>query len=202
MNHSNTNASPGPTRRGTPEEAQSLAQAAMEQDPQARESLLQQLYPLLASVAHKYPRVFPTRDDALQEGRVIILQSLYTYDTSRGVPFLAFVRQQLAYHFMNQARVKTEILLQDHQDETGDTWVDRIPDGSPQPDEELINDELHQWLCQALQHLKPDHRHLFEEHYGRGKPLRRIAAEPGTHPVTLSRRKAALLTLLRQQLKK
>ena len=197
-----------PTPRGTHSQAESLARQAMENHPGARESLLHQLYPMLASVVHRYPQVFPSREDALQEGRVIILEALYSYNPKTGVPFLAYARQKLWYHFMNQARVRKELTVLDgasHSsgtsgEEGGDSWLSQIPDTQPLPDEQLINDELHQWLSNALEHLHCQHQQLFHEHYGKHKSLKQIAEETGLHPVTLSRRKAALLTELRQQL--
>lgn len=204
-----------PTQPMEREAAAQLAEAARQQQPGARESLLQQLYPMLAAVVHQYPKVFPSREDALQEGRLIILEALYSYRPELSVPFLAYVRQRLWYHFMNQARRKQPLPILDSAggvtgggsgrgaesgDDREESWLARLPDEGPLPEETLLNDELHQWLAEAVANLGEEDRLLFQEHYGKQKTLRQLAAEIGRHPVTLSRQKAAMLTRLRQQL--
>lgn len=186
-----------------------LARSAQANQPGARESLLNQLYPMLAAAVHKYPKVFPSREDALQEGRLIILEALYSYNPHLGVPFTAYVRQKLHFHFINVSRIHQPLAILDAPsgasstsgDDALDTWLSTLPDDGPSPEERLINDELSRWLGDAIMELSEEHQKLFVEHYGCRKTLRQIAADTGLHPVTLSRQKAAMLTNLRQQLK-
>lgn len=198
-----------PVTPGTTAHTDTLARSAQANQPGARESLLHQLYPMLAAAVHKYPKVFPSREDALQEGRLIILEALYSYNPHLGVPFTAYVRQKLHYHFINVSRIHQPLAILDAPsgasstggDDALDTWLSTLPDDGPTPEEQLINDELSRWLGDAIMELSEDHQKLFVEHYGLRKTLRQLAEETGLHPVTLSRHKAAMLTNLRQQMK-
>lgn len=198
-----------PVKPSTTAHTDALARSAQANQPGAQESLLHQLYPMLAAAVHKYPKVFPSREDALQEGRLIILEALYSYNPHLGVPFTAYVRQKLHFHFINVSRIHQPLAILDAPagatstggEDTMDTWRNTLPDGSPSPEEQLINDELSRWMGDAIMELSEEHQKLFVEHYGLRKTLRQLAEETGLHPVTLSRQKAAMLTNLRQQLK-
>jgi RNA polymerase primary sigma factor len=84
---------------GDPEQLQKLVLHAQEGEPAARERLLEQLLPLVESLARAQHVAGLEHQDLVQEGCVGVLRALARYDPSRGVPFPAYalwwIRQAL-----------------------------------------------------------------------------------------------------------
>jgi RNA polymerase sigma factor (sigma-70 family) len=86
-------------RRSDPATVERLAVAAQAGDAQAREQLIEQLLPLVSSLARSYRVDGLDHRDLVQEGVVGVLRALRRYDPARGTPFRAWagwwVRQAL-----------------------------------------------------------------------------------------------------------
>jgi RNA polymerase sigma factor (sigma-70 family) len=86
-------------RRTDPDTVEQLAVQAQAGDVQARERLIEQLLPLVSSLARSYRVDGLDHRDLVQEGIVGLLRALRRYDPNRGTPFRAWatwwVRQAL-----------------------------------------------------------------------------------------------------------
>src|SRR6056297_4358189 len=66
-----------------------LVQAAQTGNREALAKLMQQFQPLVLSVAGRYHNV--SREDAVQEGCLSLLECIMRFDATRGVPFTGYV---------------------------------------------------------------------------------------------------------------
>ena len=71
-------------------ESRRLVERAQAGDLQAREQLINQLLPLVSSLARRYRTEGLEQTDLIQEGVVGLLRALERYEPERGVPFAAY----------------------------------------------------------------------------------------------------------------
>ncbi len=195
--------------KNTTEEIQALAIAikggelSPEETKYKIETLIHHLQPLILSLHRKHHTVFDSREDALQEGALILLQCLRKYDLTQRVPFIAYAQQQLRFHFYNGYRTKRPLLTLDAPatrllEDIGETKASQLLDETAATEETLIHNEQLQALSDSMHHLNNDEINLIYQHYIRRLPLKEIAVDLNLHPVTLSRQKAALLEKLKK----
>lgn len=93
-----------------------IIQESLKGDKNYQEILLERLNPLIYKNIYKYydPSNIIT-EDLLQEGYIIILQSLKSYDKSKNVHFLQYVKIQLYYFYknLNKKTIKNTISIED-----------------------------------------------------------------------------------------
>lgn len=79
-----------------------IIQESLKGDKNYQEKLFKKLNPLIFKNIYKYYRPSdPITEDLLQEGYIVILQSLKDYDMSRNVHFLQHVKIRLLYFYKN-----------------------------------------------------------------------------------------------------
>lgn len=79
-----------------------IIQESLKGDKICLELLLKRLTPLIYKNIYKYYQPSnPVTEDLLQEGYIIILQSLKEYDAKRNVHFLQYVKIRLFYFYVN-----------------------------------------------------------------------------------------------------
>lgn len=79
-----------------------IIQKSLKGDNNYIEILLKRLTPLIFKNIYKYYMPSdPLTEDLLQEGYIVILQSLKDYDIKRNVHFLRYVEIKLQYFFLN-----------------------------------------------------------------------------------------------------
>src|SRR5699024_6072888 len=84
---------------------------AMEGDIKSIEYIIEDLHPLIINSIKRYyykPDLF---DDLIQDGRLLILECIKTYDESKGIYFLAYVKSKLKYLYLNKHKKKSELLI-------------------------------------------------------------------------------------------
>lgn len=86
-----------------------IIQKSLNGDKNYQEILLKRLTPLIFKNIYKYykPSDFIT-EDLLQEGYIVILQSLNEYDPGRNVHFLYYVKIRLHYFYINYYKRTTK----------------------------------------------------------------------------------------------
>jgi len=82
-----------------------IIQQSLNGDKNYQEILLNKLIPLIYKNIYKYWNTKdPVVDDLVQEGYIVILESLKNFDKSRGVHFLYHVKTRLIYYYKNHYR--------------------------------------------------------------------------------------------------
>ncbi len=99
-----------------------IIQESLKGDKIYREVLLKRLNPLIYKNIYKYYSPSnPLVEDLVQEGYIIILQSLKDYDEKRNVHFLQYVKIRLYYFYKNHYKknIKHVTLSIDYLDNVG-----------------------------------------------------------------------------------
>lgn len=82
-----------------------IIQEALNGDMNCQETLLIKLHPLIYKNIYKYYQESDNNiEDLTQEGYIVILQSLKSYDENRQVHFLRYVKSNLDYFYKNYFR--------------------------------------------------------------------------------------------------
>lgn len=89
-----------------------VIQESLKGDKNYQEILLKRLNPLIFKNIYQYNKPSdPITEDLLQEGYIVILQSLIDFDARRNVHFLQYVKIRLYYfyknHYKNNVKYKT-----------------------------------------------------------------------------------------------
>lgn len=80
-----------------------IIQESLNGDKNYQEILLERLNPLIYRNIYKYYNYGdPIIQDLVQEGYVVILQALKTFDKSRGVHFLYYTKTKIVFFYKNQ----------------------------------------------------------------------------------------------------
>ena len=88
------------------EDFNKVLEGALEGDDESVENLFDMLKPLILSVSSKFYFGDMDRDDLLQEGRLMILESLANFNRDKGVHFLGYIKSKLKYMYMNLNKEK------------------------------------------------------------------------------------------------
>lgn len=82
-----------------------IIQMAINGDKNYQGILLEKLKPLIYKNIYKFWRAMdPITEDLAQEGYILILESLNTFDYKRNVHFLHYIKTKLLYFYMNYYR--------------------------------------------------------------------------------------------------
>lgn len=71
-------------------------------DKLAKEQLLYQLKNLVYMSIHKYYYGNDNFNDLVQDGYILILQSIDKFDKNKGVPYIGYIQQQLRFLYLNK----------------------------------------------------------------------------------------------------
>ena len=88
------------------EDFNKVLEGALEGDDESVEKLFDMLKPLILSVSSKFYFGDMDRDDLLQEGRLMILESLANFNRDKGVHFLGYIKSKLKYMYINLNKEK------------------------------------------------------------------------------------------------
>ena len=115
-----------------------LVRRAQAGDGQAREQLIQELLPLVSSLARRFRTEGLDQTDLIQEGIVGLLRALERYDPDRGVPFAAYATwwirhalQEARSDFVRPFRLPPKALRQLSQLKSEHQWIYQSEQRSP-----------------------------------------------------------------------
>ncbi len=168
--------------------------------PEAKLALIKAFEPLMVSMGRRYNYQHDLKEDFVQEGSLVLLRALESYDPQRGVPFAAYLKDQMFYHYVNKAKHFrfTDSLDAPHGDDDL-TLLDSL--ALPAQDlDPLLESELHQLLKKCLDQLRSRQRWVIIEYYYHGRPLRDLAKELKLSPSAVSHYHRRTLKKLRDLL--
>lgn len=82
-----------------------IIQMSLKGDKKYQEILLKELKPLLCKNIYMHWSINdPMIEDLLQEGYIVVLHALESFDINKGIHFLAFVKSRIKYFYLNCSR--------------------------------------------------------------------------------------------------
>ena len=161
---------------------QSLVEEAKKGNKGAMNQLIENMKPLIYSAIGRYGRGYD-REDLYQEACLILMESVYSFDPNRGVPFLAYIKSRVYYGIFNRTRNKVFHLSIDAPLEEGgeETLGDILQDPSARVEEKIIAGEDRARLVEALNRLSPKQKQVIELHYFSDLKLKDIAERRNVH---------------------
>jgi|GEM_PF-2587538 len=113
-------------------------------------------------------------DDLIQEGYLVFLEAKKKFDKTRGVPFNAYLAQQLRFHYLEETRKsKPALSLQGRAGEEG-TLEDVLP-AKEDTEEEVMEMQMEEKIKQALNQLSDQQRNIIIEIFFNNKKLPQVA---------------------------
>lgn len=107
-----------------------LVKEALEDDVNAKTTLLERLRPLIISSIKKYCPIEEEFSDLMQDGSIIVLQCLKDYKKDRGVQFLYYVKSALRFYYLETFRYlkKNDFISLNIANEDGQELIDSLLD--------------------------------------------------------------------------
>lgn len=115
-------------------------------------------------------------DDLIQEGFLIFLEAKRSFDVTRGVPFNAYLAQQLRFHYLEQARKRKPALSLQGRAGEERTLEEVLPAGE-NTEEAVMEMQMEENIKKAIGQLSDQQRTIIFEFFFHGKKLTQIAQE-------------------------
>ncbi len=157
------------SRQLTREDEYELSARAKKGDEAARQVLATSNLPFVVAVAKKFAHRGNRLDDLIQEGNVGLMKAIEHFDSKKNVRFATYavwwIRAYITRYLKdNRSHVRggeherggmTDISLDVPIDEDGDaTFLDRLEDNGPSPDQTFLQLERDEEVAQALLKVK------------------------------------------------
>ena len=114
-------------------------------DKESQLIILERLKPLIISSIRKYKQDWNDYEDLIQEGRVMVLICIKDYNPNINVPFLGYVKSRLKYLYLNKAKVRKDLSLNEKFGEDGEEYLELL-----ESDENIVEGILEKELCESL----------------------------------------------------
>ena len=159
----------GPHRQLTREEEYELSRRARKGDERARETLAVSNLPFVVAIAKKYANRGARLDDLIQEGNVGLMKAIEHFDAKKNVRFATYavwwIRAYITPYLKdNRSQVRggeaerismSDFSLDVTLDEEGETtWLERLEDGGPGPQDTFLRTEQADEVQAALMKVK------------------------------------------------
>ena len=176
-----------------------MIKEASKGDRLAQADLLACLEPLIISSIRKYHYRINSFEDLLQEGRILVLDCLRTYDPAKGAHFLAYAKLRLRYFYLEKNRSEEASLSLDMEDGEGLALVDGLKSTDDTEGDFILRLDL-QRLRLALKGLTAIERQIVLDFYIENKSLKVIAQERNISYRTAINNKARAMGKLKEAL--
>ena len=183
-------------------EIENLLDSSRKGDKKATEELLFRLNPLIISSIKRYYNRIDRYDDLIQEGYVMILQSINDYDSNKGAYFLGYVKLNLKYHYLNKHKEKQTLSLNEPIGDGFNEILDFIEVEEKGPIDMVIYKEDFLSLYECLNFLSHRQRQIIIEYYINELSLDEIAKKLGISYRTVANTKTAGINKLKNILVK
>lgn len=177
---------------------------ALKGDVLAKEWIINQLKPLVASYSKKYGGQTGWDEELYQEGALQILECLNIFDITKEVPFLGFVTVRLKHYYQNRRRKEKMTISLDQPvgEEENTTLLDLLVDERVTIESTYLKEEERKALVLGIKQLNEKDRQIIEEYYLKGTMLKDIAQKRKVHYVTVAKDKAKALEKIKKFLEK
>ena len=154
--------------------------------------LLMRLQPLIiASIRKNYNRI-DEMEDLIQEGRLLILDSMAEYREDYSVPFLGYIKSKLRFHYLGKNRNRSLLSLNASTGQDGEEPLDLLAD-SFQLEEDYIDREMSSEILEMVHQLPTRERQVILGFYYESLSIRDIAKRHGiTYRTVINTKRRAL----------
>jgi RNA polymerase sporulation-specific sigma factor len=126
--------------------------------------LLTRLQPLIISSIRKYYKRNDEMDDLIQEGRLLILQSVGDYREDFSVPFLGYIKSKLKFLYLGKNRSRIILSLNTPAGEDGGDHMDLLEDDF-RLEEDYVDREMTSEMMEMVSRLPARERQVIQGFY-------------------------------------
>lgn len=138
----------------------------------SRLELIERLKPLVLSSINKYYSI-GDYEDLIQEGNILILESIKDFDLDYGVHFLAYIKSKLKYYYLNKNKIERELSL-NAKDANGIEFIERL-ESNINIEKIIIERIENRYLEKQLESLSNRQKEIIREFYFEDLSLNEIA---------------------------
>ena len=169
-------------------------------NPAYRRKAAEYFTPFIKSAVRRYCYVPEEFEDLVQDGILIVLESMDTFDPTKGVPFAAYVNSYLRWYYLKTYKyIRKYDLSLDREGEEGkiieviDTGIDIEGDYFKKYDLKYLNS--------VMAELTERERQVIYQYYFKKQKLKDVAQALGITERTATNLKFRAITKLRQKFK-
>ena len=164
----------------------------------AKEILLGRCKPLILSSIRKYHNI-GDYDDLIQEGNLVLLESIDSFKLEYGVHFLGYLKMKLRYYYLDKKTVKLVSL--NERDEDGIELLDKLGTNI-NIEEDMIFKEREKSLLEDIDCLSNRQKEIIIMFYFKDLSIGEIAKNLGLKYQTVANIKTRGINILKRVVKK
>lgn len=168
---------------------------------ESKEELLKDLYPLIVSSISKYYKGDEDFEDLVQEGKIMILDCIRTFDDKLNVPFLGYVKSKLKYLYLSSEKRRIQGSLNLKVGEEDLELMDLIP-GNVDIEGDILKSEEITYLKECIDKLPKRQNEIITDFYFREMSIEKISKKYNLTYRTILNTKSNGLSYLRRELKR
>ncbi len=178
-----------------------LVERAREGDREALEEVVESLQPLLIASIKRYYNNSKEYEDLMQDGNMVIMESIYEYNKTKGVHFLGFIKLRIKYLYLDKHKRRYHESLDQKIGEEDDTMVDLlVSDEMDFLDDLIIREDIVR-LNKAMDSLSDRQRQVVEMFYLEKMRVGDIGKKLGLAYRTVINTKASALEKMGRKMK-
>jgi len=183
------------------EEISSLYRASKNQDQECIKELIKRLYPLISSSINKYYWGDEAFEDMVQEGRIMVIQCINSFNDEKNVPFLGYVKSRLKYLYLSLNKDTKEISLNECFGDEKEELINLISSQEDIEKEFIIKEEI-KFLLTAIEELPSRQSQIIKDYYLNEMNITEIAKKYNLTYRTILNTKSNGLKKLREEISK
>lgn len=182
-------------------ELDELVDKAKTGDISAKEEILNRLQGLIFNSIKRYYNNVTEYEDLVQEGNKVVLESIDSYDRSKGVYFLGYIKTMLKYTYLNQHKRRFVLSLNVCVDDSGETQLmDMLESDEEGILDRIIKSEEESSVRLALSTLTQRQRQVLVYFYFERLSISEIAKRMGITYRTVVNTKTRAIERVRENL--
>src|SRR5699024_2848665 len=180
-------------------ELDKLVVKAKKGDKESKEEILNRLEGLVINSIKKYYNNVHEYDDLIQEGNMVILESIASYDKRKGVYFLGYIKTMLRYSYLNNHKKRQHLSLNvEAKDGEGDELLNLLESEEASPLDEYLDLEEQSGLNHILGRLTDRQRQVIIYFYYENMSIGDIAKRLGITYRTVVNTKTRAIERIRE----
>lgn len=155
--------------------------------------------PLIKKCIKIYVHDFSYYEDALQQGRLILLSCIKSYDLSSPYPFPAYFKKSLCYGMRDFSLKIKESMSLDEPIEEDCTLLDVLP-SDEDTEASITRNDVSEVLQKCILRLPEGQRRIIEEFFFKNKSMVEISQNKRCHYMSVVKQKQRALAALKKML--
>ena len=169
------------------------------EDSSCRLEMLHAFEPLIKKCVRIYVHDYSYYEDALQQGRLIFLSCLKSYDISSPYPFPAYVKKSLCYGMRDfSLKIKESISLDEPMGEEFNLY-DILP-SKDDTEKDIACRDASEVMLRCIGRLPEGQRRIIEDCYFKNKSMVEVSQNKRCHYMSVVKQKQRALAALKRSL--